>query len=219
MPQDFRLHNVETIGVELEGGWDDEPETDIYGDGSVNVEGDFGSGEIQSPGLTWDRLKNWIATNYPQRVNSSCGFHIHVKMTTLGAYMGTMEQGFCTFLKKKLRQFGIKENIPRSDSFWLRLEGRNTYCRDEFRAAVQAAARAKTSERYTMINWCYRLHGTIEFRVLPMFANAEMAIKAAETILLALAAYSRKKKHGEKILDTKIQIRKPNEDGGGTICV
>lgn len=216
----MHLHNIKSIGVELEGAWDSRPPSaSIYGDGSVEVSGAYRSGEIQSPGMQWDALKPWIVANYPHHVDRSCGLHIHVMLTTLGAYMGTMEKGFISFLKKKLKQFGRDEHIPIGSNFWYRLDGRNHYCRDLFHADAQAVAEDKVSERYAMVNWCFKLHGTIEIRVLPMWTDSAQALRACECVLLAIAAYSRKRKHCEKIASEKIRIRQDNTTGGEVICV
>jgi hypothetical protein len=63
------------------------------------------------------------------------------------------------------------------------VNGENHYCMAEMRAERQAREQIKRGYRYTQVNCCYGLHGTIEFRVLPMFNNCAVSRDAVAKLL------------------------------------
>jgi hypothetical protein len=82
-----------------------------------------------------------------------------------------------------------EEKLPKTHALWKRLDGTNQYCRKIFTADLQAQKTSKSHDmnlpgnRYTAINYCHGLHGTMECRLLPMLENAETAIRALRHIM------------------------------------
>lgn len=169
---------IKLIGIELEGAWDHEPDAPIHGDGSVMVHGEYDAGEISSPPLRRDQVNGFITRNYPDRVDASCGLHVHTSLVNVGRYAQLMSADFFRHWKSELRKWGGRYPIRAQSPFWSRLNGYNTYCQDEWGPAEQAQATSKWDCRYRMLNFCWTLHGTLEARVLPMFKQSATAIAA-----------------------------------------
>jgi len=168
---------INRIGVELEGGWKKKP-IGLYADGSVtNIDNMLYEGEIHSSPLTHAKIIKWVEKNYPNEVNHSCGLHIHISLKNNLLYSKLITPRFHTFLKQKFNLWGKEKEIVLS-SFWNRLVGNNSYCKDNYQAEKQLDQKEKSSIRYTHINYCYALHGTVEFRLLPMFKMKNIAIEA-----------------------------------------
>lgn len=194
-----KFPNIDKVGVELEGGWsENNPDVDVYedlkGDGSVDVNDDdddnYHNGEMVSPPYSrWASITKFITQNYPDKVNTSCGFHIHISVPSVGYYQALMNKRFYNHLKYALAVWGRKNKIPKRDYFWYRLSGKNTYCEDEFRPNVQVMDRSKSGYRYSIVNYCFSLHGTMEIRVLPMFRDPDMSISALHCVLKCVDKY------------------------------
>lgn len=201
-----RIHKV---GVELEGGWDIAPPNDIHGDGSVGAEGAFGAGEISSPPYKkYENLVKFIRNNYPQVVDKTCGFHIHISTKKKLDYMRLMDPDFYKYFREKIQAcvIGDIENFNYADRrrFTDRFDGNNEYCHDEFEPDYQAWMSCKDSIRYKALNYCFSLHGTLECRLLPMFESPESAIKALtcylEIVESWLAAHSTREPQWKKVV-------------------
>lgn len=205
--------NIHMVGVEMEGGWfpDNVPD-DLKSDCSVQVnddgDGDFcedcdqyncgcGNSEdryhngeyVTDPISKWDYLVGEMKNNYPDKVNSTCGLHVHISVPSTRAYEALMSERFYNFLKKSLRVWGKKNNIPSSDNFWHRLAGKNQYCEDFHDPDSQVFDTGKSGNRYCIVNYCFSCHGTMEVRVLPMFNNKNLSISAVERVLWTVNRY------------------------------
>jgi hypothetical protein len=177
-----RVHTyIDKIGVELEGGWDNEP-NNLKGDGSVDVPSDY-SGEVVSPPLTFHKALNWTVENYPDMVNDTCGLHVHISLKNNLLYSRLTSRRFYVYFLTRMTEWGKQAGLSPSHRFWDRLEGNNTYCLKKFIPGRQISLQEKQEERYCHINYCYSLHGTIEFRLLPMFNKKETAVKAITEIV------------------------------------
>ena len=185
-----RYRYVHRVGVELEGGWDNRPSGAVE-DGSVDVAANF-SGEVPSPILRPSEVEQWVTDNYPHYTNGTCGLHVHVSFGMLQHYSRLMEPAFRQFFREQLYAWGEQAKIHRSSQFWPRLAGDAYYCRDEFIPSEQVAARNKgDADRYTQLNYCFGVHGTIECRVLPGFKYARVAVKAIYAVLDIFELYLR----------------------------
>jgi hypothetical protein len=170
---------IAKIGIELEGGWDSTPPTRVHSDGSVNVRAGATRGEVSSAPLSENGWRNWVTANQPQHANISCGLHVHMSFGSLMSYMTLMDEAFHSHLVERLTAWGEAHHRELPEAFFERIAGRNEYCRNDGTARLmeaQAAATYKGSERYAHINFCYRLHGTVEFRVLPGVNKAALSI-------------------------------------------
>ena len=198
-----------TFGIELEGGWntvcdgydpnydsecEDDENEDVDDtpchirkeDGSVSVRAEAHSGEIVSPVLHHRSLPAWIRNHYPDRVNSSCGLHVHMGNLPITTYSAMMHKGVFEEFCERLDAWGHSAHI-RNEQFWARLAGDNNYCRREYTANSQVYAIGHGGARYSILNYCWGDHQTLECRVLPMFKTATAATVAVQAVINILA--------------------------------
>jgi len=183
--------HIKALGFELEGAWlADRRAAYAYAvnrngigyDGSVHVELEGGrAGEIASPVFTdVTRACEFLRTWYPDKVNATCGFHIHLSFTSDLRYQQCMSEQFYEDTYDFWCQWGQNENITNKE-FFKRLDGKNQYCNAEYRAEDQVYEENKDSVRYAGLNYCHAHMGTLELRVLPMFrkqGTVEKALRA-----------------------------------------
>lgn len=209
------MKKIKKVGVELEGGWFEAPLW-LAHDGSV---GDFSedvrAGELQSPPFAdEDGLFSWIRENYPDRVNGTCGMHVHISLKNRTYYQRLMSSEFADRLHRRMEEWGDGMDIT-NRHFWSRQRGDNQYCQRRFKADSQWAARTKSTERYTHLNYCWRLHGTLEYRALPMFKSREIGIAAIRVFLDCVEGWlsDRASREGDSI---SVTVETYEEEG---ICV
>lgn len=179
------------MGIELEGAWD-KSYHDIAAkfkgakgkeDGSVrNLVGN--KGEITTrPHTVLDHLIEDVLGMYPDRVNDTCGFHIHTSFEPLD-YSTLADKPFWDFYRKRWKAFGEQHQDamdPTSRAeFWDRWHGRGPkatrYCKAEFKPEEQFRDH---NDRYTQLNFvAYHKYQTLESRLLPMFASKDIAVLA-----------------------------------------
>ncbi len=191
------------IGVELEGSWVRGRATvasEIRGakavtDHSVKI-GHGDPGEIITrPHSTLEALFADVRHLYPDTVHQTCGLHVHVSFTPLdGSIIASKE--FYTYFKQKWEDWGKEEKIPRSHEFWYRLSGQNKNARDEFvpenqlKGDGRGAGGKGGNARYTILNFfSWEIHQTVECRLLPMFSDKELAIKAISHLAWIYSSY------------------------------
>lgn len=183
MPED-KFKYIETVGVELEGGWNGNPDFRIHHDGSVSCQGDNRGEAHTDPKDSLSGVFEQMKTKYPHYVDASCGMHVHIKLPPL--YYGYLtSKEFYEFFKVKMADLGKKleahTNKKDYERFISRFNGGNDYCKDNFIPFKQIPLRDKCSERYAMLNFCYSLHGTMECRLFPMChepVNAKLIVKS-----------------------------------------
>ncbi len=175
------------MGVELEGGWIKSTGVvarDVRGakamaDQSVKV--GYHDGEIITrPHDTLDALLEDVVKLYPDHMNDSCGFHIHASFSPLdGSILASPE--FYAYFKERWERWGKASALDRHHEFWNRLGGKNRFCKDEFipEDQLKVGAAGRGEQRYSILNFCaWEKHGTIECRLLPMFADKSLALAA-----------------------------------------
>lgn len=179
---------VKKIGIELEGGWSYRPQG-LKADKSLRRLSSPYIGEVASPPMEdLSSVLRWIDKFYPQEVNSSCGLHIHISLDNLN-YSRLMEYEFYSYFRENIQLWSRKAVRPSDLNFWNRLNGANYYCRDGFRPLEQVRERSKTPARYTALNYCYALHGTLECRLFPMFRDIETAKSAVRAFIDIVESY------------------------------
>ena len=195
-------NRVKLIGVELEGGWLTMPPDRklIINDGSVFQRGQMlpllpagkklaAMGEMPSPPMEPAEAFEWIEENYPQVVDNTCGLHVHMSFTRAGHYQQLMIPEFQATILTETEKWAKQENIDPAHTLWPRLQGRSQYCKHDFWPDLQAQAHEKDFDkrrkghRYTVLNYCYGRHKTLECRLLPMFATPEQAVRAVKNLL------------------------------------
>lgn len=198
---------ISKIGVELEGGWSKSPpDACIYHDGSVNVSDEMGNdgyseddiddlqGEISSEPLTIDDALKWVLKNYPDYINETCGLHVHVSFNHDLDYHKIMSSKFYEFFIMRIEEWGEKNTILKNSQFWKRLSGDNAFCKCKFDADNQWEATSKREVRYRHLNYCFKLHHTVECRLLPMFRDKRLAVSAIKEICQIIEDWLKSKK-------------------------
>lgn len=133
-------------------------------------------GERVSPVLAVQDLPQWVLDNYPDEVNDTCGAHLHVGVDML-TYSILMDSKFTDFVISESKAWRDRANIHNA-SFDRRLNNTNHYCKVQHDAGNQVwQTEHYYGARYTTVNYCYRLHGTIEFRIPPAFKQARITAK------------------------------------------
>lgn len=183
-------NRVTSIGLELEGGWATEP-PGLKHDGSVR--GVIGvTGEISSRAFSTVALaEEWMRRFYPQSVNSTCGFHVHVGLPPLH-YSRLMDENFNLKFLAAMEDFWSRYRAqPGFDLFRTRLDGQNRYCQKNFRPEAQLWQTAPYGNldqlpRYSQLNFCFGRHGTLECRLFPCFENVEHSIEGMKTFIASV---------------------------------
>ena len=176
---------ISAIGLELEGGWESRPQYKsrtirIEPDGSVNT-GMTYQGEAISPHQGFKSLRGlfiWMNAVYPEKINNTCGFHIHTSFKDNGIYSRLMHPMFEDYFINHWTKWGkihMMKSYESHRQFWARLKGENTFCLKQFTPYQQIIYEGKQGNRYTQLNFTFKRFNTIECRTLPMFKEPEMA--------------------------------------------
>ncbi len=176
----MKTKEIDKVGIEIEGSWKNKPKgSKIYHDGSVNLGGPENlKGEVHSrPLKNLDKLKTFIENNYPDRVNYTCGLHIHVSPKNLKDINSFGRRKFFNDFGKFLKSFIVKYKLGKT-SLRKRVNGGNAYCGKKFLPKRQLE---NEGTRYTQLNFkSFRSHGTIENRVFPAFKDKNIAYLACK---------------------------------------
>lgn len=189
----LRKDRIHLIGIELEGAWATRPPGFMH-DGSVSIPPptlgiSWYVGELPLPPMPPQCWQGPLHKYYPMDVNNSCGMHVHLSFKTARIYQQLMDKSYPATLLAYLARWGRQQELPRSHPLWARLRGTVSYCGHTFSPDLQAQAPNKSGPRYAAVNYCHRLHGTLEIRVLPMMANADLAIAAISEVLRITNTY------------------------------
>lgn len=187
-------NRIALVSVELEGAWTKLPVgvDQLERDGSV-----FGGrmppeakhlGELAVGPAMPAAIPTLIRNNHPQKVNHTCGMHVHMSFDTLWYYQLLMIPEYQETVVKHLYQWAKDAGLKDDHCIWDRLAGKSKYCQREFWPDVQAGTKQKGHDmsrpghRYTIIHYCGR-YMTIECRVLPMMTKPVLAISAVQKLL------------------------------------
>lgn len=199
---------IDKVGVELEGAWEmydeygnkirNQMPRHLKGDSSVECypengdfnEGEGWTGEIASHPIVPDShiLGQWIARNYPDRTDETCGLHVHFSLKNDNDYAKLITPAFCNFVNAELEKFGTAYKLPNTHELWKRINGARSYCAKVFKGEEQI--NNETRDRYTQVNFrAYHIHGTVEIRTLPGFRDCHVAIAAIYTLIRAVEKF------------------------------
>ncbi len=183
------MNKIAKIGVEIEGGFRGSvgdnncdcsecriaPEY-FRRDVSVRTNSNF-NGEVVSPAFSdiGDCLA-WMDRNYPSEFNETCGIHVHLSFNNLQSYVKLMNKQFHRGMVNNFAEWGQIRDIYSKSQFWTRLGGYNRFCRKRHTPESQIYLTEKDPIRYTHLNYCFKMHGTIELRLLPTFKSKELAL-------------------------------------------
>ncbi len=200
-------NRLNLVGIELEGGWKTLPKgTALVHDGSVQIPpppdsisqdqatlGRFkyklSTGELPSVPMQVKDFPSWMRKYYPSHVNETCGLHIHMSFKSALHYSKLMVPEFSRSMVDYIREWAEEEKIEKAHPIWERLAGTNTACQHLFHADLQALQAQKGHDRralghrYTAVGFPYSRHTTIECRLLPMFEDKEVAVRAVQQVI------------------------------------
>lgn len=210
---------INRMGIELEGAWKGERGINpfpslvrIKYDGSVyftRPRVNDGSrpflhyGEVVSDPLTPEELKAFAVAHCPTDVNDSCGTHIHVSLRSNALYGCLLTPQFYKELLDKYTEYNEKVIRPEDENlykvFAFRLRGTNRYCKKGFKGLSQSTMDHKGSDRYHHLNYCHKLHGTVEIRVLPATTNPRVLTDLIDITVNAIEDWCRREHRAEKV--------------------
>lgn len=188
-------NRVALVGVELEGGWKELPKGvhTVERDSSVFNDrapaGVVAIGELPIGPAVPAAIPTLMRRNYPHKINSTCGMHVHVSFETLFHYGILMVPEFQETVFKYLTLWAKDQKNTKGDPLfksdhyiWERLSGENKYCKKEFWPDAQVTVKRKeftrnAGHRYTAIHYCGR-YNTIECRILPMMNTPAHGVSA-----------------------------------------
>ena len=162
-------------------------------------------GELSSKPLNVNEIKQFIIDNYPDELNSTCGFHIHKSFTNDKRDINVLcTPEFHEHFNKSLRTWAINRKINKDSRFFKRLDG-IYYCNNEFKGYAQL--NQTDSNRYTQINFCsVSKFGTVEFRVGNMFDNPQITVEYTNELHRIVNQYL--STHEPRNYEYNIQINK-----------
>jgi hypothetical protein len=189
-------NRVALVGVELEGGWVTLPPgvAALERDGSVfNGRVPAGVkhiGELPIGPAIPAAIAELMRINHPQKVNATCGMHVHQSFESLWHYQLLMVPEYQKTVIHYLKQWATENKFKPEHHIWDRLNGKSPYCQDKFWPDAQASTKRKGHDqtahghRYTHIHYCGRPGmNTIECRTLPMMETLRVAISAVHFLL------------------------------------
>lgn len=224
------MNHIAAVGFEIEGGWKGEegksPFKDItlIRDDSINGQSIGNSnaiaadhiGEAVSPVIPFDDVKwrAWLEEHWPNadkenRTNRTCGFHIHISTINVRDYVMLTGKNFLYGLQKTLMTRGEKMKLHKKHVFWERMQGLNRFCSLDFDVTRQMKLKKGEQhgrpERYGFLNFAWDVYGTMEFRALPTFRDAHIAVGMSETFFNYVNQYldevqNVKVKHAAKLV-------------------
>lgn len=183
---------------------------------SIQCDGDCGcecqcecncvnGGELVSKPLNKNEIKGFIKDNYPDRVNSSCGMHVHLSFNDDKRdvhILATKE--FNDYFVKSFEKWAIDRKLNNPSRFYHRLKGDQSYCKREFKGYSQLK---NSDDRYTQINFCsYAKFNTVEFRLATMFDNNNISVEYVDKLHAIVNDYLSKNK--PKVYEFNLKINK-----------
>ena len=218
---DEKFKFITKVGVEFEGGWISRPSFTVHSDGSVSCDGEIRGESHTDPVDNMKSLFDEIKAKYPDIVNQSCGMHVHISLPELYyTFLTTSKfwEYFCTKMPAVIEMLKSSKKTVDYERFNSRFMGGNTYCKKEFRPHNQIWETHKGSDRYTMLNFCYGLHHTMECRLFPMcesISNARLIITEYLHIVESFLA-----EHKETITyRIDVDVPEDPESGKEEVCV
>ena len=224
----LRFDTIKRVGIELEGLFlSQNRNANYHGDGSVvfrNEDGGF-VGEVVSEPMGIGTVNDWVLNNYPDQINNTCGCHIHVSFNSNMDYMNTMTQNFYDYFIDGMEKWGNEMKIKPNSQFWLRLEGKNQYCKRMPKdntvliAECQKRGSDYNADRYYQLNHCWSKHKTLECRLLPIFKKPAITISGILEFLNICENFITQTKIEEDTIEEVIEV--DNEQGNNieVICL
>lgn len=182
---------INLIGIELEGGWKNiKTSKDVIykSDHSVEIRDYYYDhiGEINSIPLQFEQVESWIKSYCPDKVNKTCGLHVHVSFKNFSDYVRLMDNKFYDYFIECMVNWGKEQNFPANHLFWNRLKGKNNFCRKRWTPLGQII---DIEDRYTQLNFCFSEHGTLECRSFPAFDDPKIIYSSVCSLVNCYESY------------------------------
>lgn len=200
--------HINKVGFEIEGGWDGEERVSPFSDlvlvDDHSIDGRMQAsdrrlttthiGEAISPPMSPDPLvwRSWLQEHWPTDSNLTCGYHIHISLNSLKDYSFLTHKSFLYEVQRVLWKAALGLKLPPKHYIWNRLSGVNQFAQYSTDTTRQIGIRAKRVAdpvRYGFLNYCYHLHKTLEFRALPTFETAALAIAFTQIYFDTVESY------------------------------
>lgn len=187
-------NRVSLVGVELEGAWVDLPAgvAALEHDGSVfHGRMPLGArhlGELPIGPMVPAGLAEAVRHNWPHKMNSTCGMHVHMSFDISWYYGLLMVPEYTQTVCEYMTRWGKDAGLPDNHTLFSRFRGESQFCRKEFWPDAQASVNRKDHDqqryghRYTIIHYCGR-NKTIECRALPMIPKVALSIRAIHHLI------------------------------------
>ena len=198
-------NRINLVGVELEGGWFNVPhgrqpdrDTSVQFNTAADephysvIERIHCQGEIPLPPLSVKDFPATMKLYYPNYVNHTCGMHVHLSTTKAFSYQRLMinkPYSYPATIIEYIKRWALKEKLPTTHPIWDRLAGKCEYCQHVFHADEQCKTANKdfdhhrNGHRYTVVGYCWSRYKTLECRLLPMMADADLGIRAVNEVI------------------------------------
>lgn len=206
--------SIKKIGIEIESAWlRPELQQHLHDDASFS-RADFppqykSVGELVSaPMEDLPTAIQWIKNNYPEGsgICPKTAIHIHLEIINVERYSQLMSTKFYEYFLQCMNKWGEDYSCT-NEEFWNRLNGKNKYCKREFRPDVQAAMKEKginNETRRTQLNYPFRLFKTIECRLPPVFKNVKTTLSFLDALINCIEAFLENNPPKEKYIRLEI---------------
>jgi len=137
-------------------------------------------GELISIPLPFDKIHEWVNRNYPLDFNHSCGMHVHFSFKNDYEYSQFCSKKFYTYFLAEITAWAVKNKVKPKSRFFNRLNGKNTFCYNNYSYDNNKKQLRSHGERYNILNYCYDKHRTIEIRLSHVWQNKNYAFMYIE---------------------------------------
>lgn len=203
---------IDKISGEIEGGWD-KARSDLVPDaslGAVPFYDSVSSGELipQQPFENMEDFEKWITDNWPTEVTERCAFHVHFSLKNINLYSQCIDEKFYQNFVGAMNQL-VKDKSIINPQFIKRLRGENKYCKNRFDPDSQLHVIGKGEHRYTLLNYSWAYHKTIECRLFPTFEWPQTAVTAVKALVNCVEGYFDKNPPIDPVIKTEIVDDEP----------
>jgi hypothetical protein len=144
----------------------------------------FRVGEVVSEPLNSNAaVIQFLRECWPDKSNKTSALHFHLSFKKIGYYSCLMEEKFGIEFRERLQKFAVENNLNKiiQSRIFNKCEHSQYYCRDRFIPLNQVFVKQKvwhdnSPDRYTILNFCFGLHKTMECRVFSSHTNIKAGL-------------------------------------------